>query len=81
MKKNIIILAIFTAFFAGGFVFSQETEDLEEISLPDVSTVISGARRRLEKARFLIFQMCFRPQIPQLKILFHGFRKLPTQAH
>lgn len=50
MKKNIIILAIFTAFFAGGFVFSQETEDLEEISLPDVSTVISGGAPKVGKS-------------------------------
>lgn len=47
MKKNTIILAIFTAIFAGGILFSQETE---EISLPDVSTVISGGAPKVGKS-------------------------------
>ena len=50
MKKNTIILAIFTAIFTGGILFSQETEELDEISLPDVSTVISGGAPKVGKS-------------------------------
>ncbi len=50
MKKNMIILAILTAIFAGGILFSQETEETEEISLPDVSTVISGGAPKVGKS-------------------------------
>lgn len=50
MKKNTIILAIFTAVFAGGILFSQETDELDEISLPDVSTVISGGAPKVGKS-------------------------------
>lgn len=52
MKKNKIILALFTAFFSLGLLSAQESEneDLEEISLPDVSTVISGGAPKVGKS-------------------------------
>lgn len=50
MKKNTIILAIFTAIFTGGILFSQEADELDEISLPDVSTVISGGAPKVGKS-------------------------------
>ena len=43
-------MAIFTAIFTGGILFSQETEELDEISLPDVSTVISGGAPKVGKS-------------------------------
>ncbi len=53
MKKKTIILAIFAAIFASGILFSQETsetEEMDEISLPDVSTVISGGAPKVGKS-------------------------------
>lgn len=50
MKKNTIVLAIFIAILSGGILFSQETEEPEEISLPDVSTVISGGAPKVGKS-------------------------------
>ncbi len=49
MKKSKILISLIVC-FSGAFIFAQESENVEEISLPDVSTVISGGAPKVGKS-------------------------------